>query len=234
VVPVITNTRVEIQHSMVPRVLLTSLIAMAMLTYYFESTAADRESFYSNVIGVSAIVGFGSSSSSGGRFLDVGIDQSQQEEFDGNVYETRSEENRIPIKPGEFWVTDEDEAIPPFPVNFTPPNDSWGSFETLPHCSIDYADSRDGFPTKVVFVNVVRTEANWVQDFLTSYASTCHAGYASVGMSNVCLMQDCLKKSIEDCLLVFKYFFTLLTTRFYFSLFHSKQPYVRVFLGNQW
>jgi len=188
---------------MVLMVLMASLAVMAMVICYdhsFQSSTAEQQPSFS---------------SHGSLYQQ----QQELDEWDiGNVYETRREENRTILALDEFWLPDtKHQSTLPFALDFTPPDDSWGAFEPQNNCP---SSSSLGFPTKIVFCNIVRTEADWVQDFLRSYASTCHAGYASVGM----FIRDALNHS-----------FVFLSTHHCHSFpSKMKQPCVRDFLGNPW
>lgn len=100
--------------------------------------------------------------------------------FDGNVYENRRPENRTPPLYDEFWLTASDMAILPFDVDFEGLDDSYGTIQPAAYCN-EHNATEGGSPTKIIFSHVVRTEASWVQDFLSAYASSCHAGFVSTG-----------------------------------------------------
>ena len=101
--------------------------------------------------------------------------------FDGNVYENRLAENRTPPLYDEFWLTESDMAILPFDVDFEGLDDSYGTIQPAAYCNEHNDGAEGGSPTKIIFSHVVRTEASWVQEFLSSYASSCHAGFVSTG-----------------------------------------------------
>lgn len=88
-------------------------------------------------------------------------------------------EQRTPIREDEFWLIETDIAELPFEVDFTPPDDSYGNIKPLWSC--DDPNASEGRAKKLVFVNVVRTEALDVLQLLSSYASSCHAGFVSTG-----------------------------------------------------
>ena len=83
---------------------------------------------------------------------------------------------RTPIRQDEFWLTESDAAVLPFDVEFSPPDASWGRLEPMWRCNDDSERSK-----KLIFVNIVRTEALEFQQLLSSYASSCRAGFVSTG-----------------------------------------------------
>jgi hypothetical protein len=85
-------------------------------------------------------------------------------------------EQRIPVSRDEFWMKETDAVTLPFEVDYVPPDDAWGKVEPMWTCSTVER------PKKLVFVNMVRSEASAVQDLISSYAASCHAGFMSVGM----------------------------------------------------
>lgn len=95
--------------------------------------------------------------------------------FTEDPYSDRRPERRIPVTRDEFWIKDSDTVTLPFEVDYVPPDDSWGKVEPMWNCrTVDRSK-------KLVFVNIVRSEARAVQELLSSYASSCHAGFLSVG-----------------------------------------------------
>ena len=90
-------------------------------------------------------------------------------------FSDRGEEQRVPLRPDEFWVTDSDNVTLPFELDYVPPDETWGKVEPMWNCTTRNRSK------KLVFVHVVRSEAMVVQDLLSSYASACHAGFMSVG-----------------------------------------------------
>lgn len=95
----------------------------------------------------------------------------------------RKKERRIPVKEDEFWLTDSDTAILPFDIDFEAPDSPYGELHPIPSC--DSTNATGERPKKLIFVHVVRTEAFLVHDLLSSYANSCHAGYAVAGKSNM-------------------------------------------------
>ncbi|CAB9519024.1 expressed unknown protein [Seminavis robusta] len=91
-------------------------------------------------------------------------------------FSNRRDEQRKSLRRDEFWLIDSDTVILPFDVDYTPPDDSFGSFDPLWSCDDEER------PKKLVFVNIVRSDAMRVQELLKNYAKQCHAGFLSVAM----------------------------------------------------
>lgn len=116
--------------------------------------------------------------------------------FDGNIYANRKEEQRNPVEADEFWLLDDESAFLPFAVDFVPPDESYGKFQPLSYCKQQNATRTiNDHATKIVFVQIVRTEAFWVQDFLKTYASSCHAGFVAAAMCSGLSWESMIKGS---------------------------------------
>ena len=194
--------------TMVPTKYLLAVFALFLVSVFYQGSVYPEDSFLSS--------GSGSNNNYSDRALDI--------VFDGNVYDSRKKEQRIPIEPGEFWLTESDNAVLPFDVYFTPPDESYGKLETLPSCNNDKHNATKGAkPTKIIFAHVVRTEAFRVHDFLASYASSCHAGFASAGKFLHWVVLATRTESTHQSPEIYELI----------HIFFLLQPFARVFPGNR-
>ena len=104
-----------------------------------------------------------------------------QRELEVDDFSSRNLENRTPIREDEFWLTESDSAVLPFEVAFVPPDDKYGALEPMWKCD----EGEESRSKKLIFVNVVRSEAMAVQDLLATYAASCHAGFVSTGKREI-------------------------------------------------
>lgn len=111
--------------------------------------------------------------------LSTGSASTQRELETTVLNELLRKEKRSPIREDEFWLTETDAAVLPFDVDYVPPDALWGELEPMWSCNDNATRTK-----KLIFVNIVRTEALAFQELLSSYASSCRAGFISTGKSD--------------------------------------------------
>ena len=193
-----------------PTKYLLGLSAVLLFSLYFQSSI-DSPASSSDILSLQLL-------GSKKRGLELEL------EVEGTIGPRRPEV-RKPIRTDEFWLTESDYAYLPFEINFVPPDDSCGKLQPVWSCHDPNVTSTVGRSKKLVYVHPVRTEADLITDLISSYATSCHAGYASTGKTQVTL------PSLDSAITLLLAIAFVVIDLFHFSAFVFASHVFRSFMG---